>query len=78
MRIFVAIVGTLGLMPIAVFCLFGFAATFEPTNQRDVFTAFRIGYVLLGLGCLTVIVFLMARCFRKQPDPTPRRPPAGP
>jgi uncharacterized membrane protein YuzA (DUF378 family) len=71
MRVISAIIGTLGLLPIAAFCLFGFAATFEPTNTPGVFMAFRIGYAVIGLGCLAGIVFLIARCFKNQQDALP-------
>jgi len=71
MRIVAAIIGTLALLPIAAFCLFGFAATFEPTSTPGVFLAFRIGYAVIGLGCLAGVIALIARCFKKQRDTPP-------
>ena len=71
MRVIIAIVGSLILLPIAAFCVFGFMATFEPTERTVEFMAFRIGYTVIGLGCLAGIVFLIARCFRKQPGSPP-------
>ena len=52
------------LLPIVAFCLFGFAATFEPTNRPGVFRAFRIGYAVVGLGCLAGVVTLVERSIR--------------
>ena len=66
MRVIVAIIGSLILLPVAAFCVFGFMATFEPTDRTVEFMAFRIGYVLIGLGCLAGIVVLIAGCFRKR------------
>jgi len=71
MRVIIAITGSLILLPIAAFCVFGFMATFEPTERTVEFMAFRIGYTVIGLGCLTGIVFLIAGCFRKQPGCPP-------
>ena len=64
-RIAYAILGAVVLLPIAAFCLFGFAATFEPTNRPGVFSAFRIGYAVVGLGCLAGVVTLVARSIRR-------------
>jgi len=62
MKLFVAIVGLLVLLTVAAFCVFGFMATFEPTSNA---IAFRIGYTLIGLGCLIGIGFLIAYSLRK-------------
>lgn len=59
MKIIVAIVGSLLLLAVAAFCLFGFLATFEPTNNPGQFMAFRIGYTVVGLGCIFGIGFLI-------------------
>ena len=64
-RIVYAILGVVVLLPIAAFCLFGFAATFEPTDRPGVFWAFRIGYAVVGLGCLAGVVALIARSIRR-------------
>ncbi len=61
MKIFVAIIGSLLLLSVAAFCLFGFLATFEPTDDVAQFMMFRIGYSVTGLGCLVGIGFLIAR-----------------
>ncbi len=65
-RTLYAILGVVVLLPIAAFCLFGFAATFEPTNRPGVFWAFRIGYGVVGLGCLAGVVMLVARSIRQD------------
>ncbi len=44
MRIVVAIVGSLILLPIAAFSVFGFMATFEPTDRTVDFMAFRVSW----------------------------------
>ena len=66
MRVIVAIIGSLILLPVAAFCLFGFAATFEPTDRTVEFMAFRVGYAVIGLGCLAGVVVLIANCFRRK------------
>jgi hypothetical protein len=65
MRVIVAIIGSLILLPIAAFCVFGFMATFEPDETFE-FMAFRIGYTVIGAGCLAGVMALTVRCFRKQ------------
>ena len=62
MKIILAIVGSLLLLPVAAFCVFGFLATFEPTNSA---LAFRIGYTVIGIGCLLATGFLIADTLRK-------------
>ena len=64
MKTLVAIIAAIMLLPIAAFCVFGFMATFEPTDQPGVFMAFRIGYGVVGVGCLLSIVILIARLIR--------------
>jgi len=66
MRVIVAIIGSLILLPVVAFCLFGFAATFEPTDRTVEFMAFRTGYAVIGLGCLAGVVSLIASYFRKK------------
>lgn len=62
MKLFVAILGSLLLLSVAAFCVFGFLATFEPTSNA---MAFRIGYTVIGLGCLVGVGFLVANALRK-------------
>ncbi len=66
MKPFVAILGSLLLLAVAAFCGFGFLATFEPTDNVTQFMAFRIGYLVIGIGCLVGVGFLMAKGLRKQ------------
>jgi hypothetical protein len=66
MRIVVAIIGIVMLLAVAAFCVFGFMATFEPTDRTVEFMAFRIGYAVIGLGCLAGIIALIANCFGRK------------
>jgi len=61
MKPFVAILGTLLLLAVGAFCLFGFLAIFEPTTNTAQFMMFRIGYSVTGLGCLVGVGLLIAR-----------------
>jgi hypothetical protein len=54
MRRAVRLVLTMPLLALAVFCAYGFLASFEPGP----WLVFRIGYPLLGLACLAGIWFL--------------------
>ncbi len=65
MKLLVAILGSLLLLAVAAFCGFGFLATFEPTDNVPQFMAFRIGYGVIGLGCLVGIGFLIINAVRK-------------
>lgn len=65
MKLFVAILGSLLLLAVAAFCGFGFFATFEPTDDVAQFMAFRIGYTVIGVGCLIGIGFLIVNAVRK-------------
>ena len=56
MKFLMAIVGSLLLLLLSAFCLFGFLATFEPTDNA---LAFRTGYVVVGIGCLIAFGFLI-------------------
>lgn len=49
---FLTVIGTLVLLAVAVFCVYGFLATFEPTDKPAMFLTFRIGYAAVGLGCM--------------------------
>ena len=62
MKIFVAILGSLLLLAVATFCIFGLLATFEPTANALVF---RVGYTVIGLGCLVGVGFLVAKALLK-------------
>ena len=53
------------LFPAALFCVYGFAATFEPMDAIRQWT-FRIGYVVVGLGLVAAILFL----FFRRPSPS--------
>lgn len=65
MKILLSIVGSILLFAVAAFCLFGFLATFEPTDKQGMFMAFRIGYSVVGIGCLAGIVALVVKAVRK-------------
>ena len=65
------IVLALLLLPPALFCVFGFAATFEPMEAVKQWT-FRIGYVATGLGLAVAILFLLFR--RPSPSAYDARP----
>ena len=65
MKLMVAIIGSLLLLFLAAFCVFGFLATFEPTNNPGQFMAFRVGYSVVGVGCLAGIGFLIVNSLRK-------------
>jgi hypothetical protein len=62
MKPLVAILGSPLLLAVAAFCVFGFLATFEPTDNA---IAFRIGYAVIGVGCLVGVGFLIANSLRK-------------
>ena len=65
MKIIVAIVGSLLLLAVTAFCVFGFLATFEPTNNPGQFMAFRFGYSVVGLGCIAGVVLLIFNVTRR-------------
>ena len=65
MKLSVAILGSLLLLAVAAFCVFGFLATFEPTTNTAQFMTFRIGYSVIGLGCLVGVGFLIMNAVRK-------------
>ena len=62
MKLLVAVAGSLLLLAVAAFCVFGFLATFEPTDNT---LAFRIGYAVIGLGCLVGAGVLLVNAVRK-------------
>ena len=49
-------------LAIAGFCVYGFLATFEPGVANAI--AFRLVYVVVGLGCLGAIVAMAVRSRR--------------
>lgn len=61
-----AVIGSLLLLAIAAFCLFGFLATFEPSDTPGVFMAFRIGYAIGGVACLVGMIALIVIGLRKS------------
>jgi len=65
MKLLIVIFGSLLLLAVAAFCLFGFLATFEPTTNTTQFMLFRIGYAVVGIGCLIGIGFLISKALRK-------------
>ncbi len=65
MKLPVTIIGSLLLLAVAAFCVFGFLATFEPTDNTTQFIAFRIGYAIVGVCCLLGIGFLISKTLRK-------------
>jgi hypothetical protein len=65
MKQLVLILGSILLLAVAAFCVFGFLATFEPTDNETQFMAFRIGYAVVGVGCLIGIGFLISKALRK-------------
>jgi hypothetical protein len=66
MKTFVAVLGSLLLLAIAAFCVFGFMATFEPTDRTAEFLAFRVGYAVVGVGCLVGVVLLIVNAMRRR------------
>ena len=65
MKLFVAILGSLLLLAVAAFCVFGFLATFEPTDKTAQFLAFRVGYTVICIGCLVGVGCLIVNAVRK-------------
>ncbi len=55
----------IGLLVVGAFCVFGFMATFEPTNEPSRFMAFRVGYAVIGLGCLAGVGFVIMNAIRR-------------
>jgi len=56
-----AFLGALLLVAIAAFCLFGLLATFEPTVNSGMWLGFRIGYAVVGGGCLMGALALLLK-----------------
>jgi len=51
------IVGALLLLAIMAFCIFGFMATFEPSDQPRL--PWQIGYAFVSIICLARAIMLM-------------------
>ena len=66
MKLLLTIVASLVLLATAAFCVFGFLATFEPTDEPGMFMAFRIGYAVAGIGCLVGTIALIVNGVRKS------------
>lgn len=65
MKLLLALLGSLVLLAVFAFCAFGFLATFEPTNNRVQFLAFRVGYAVVALGCLAGMISLIVNAVRR-------------
>jgi hypothetical protein len=65
MKILVAAIGCSLLLAVAAFCLFGFLASFEPTDRSGQFLPFRVGYALVGVSCIGGMAALIVNAFRK-------------
>jgi len=68
MRLFVAILGSVFLLAVGAFCVFGFMAAFEPTDRTAEFLAFRIGYAVVESGCLIGIAVLLVKATSKRDE----------
>ncbi len=53
------ILGSLALLGVSLFCVFGFLASFEPGNGVE----FKLVYGVLGCGCLSGAVILILGLF---------------
>ena len=64
MRLFLLLLFAVMLLMLAAFCLFGFLASFEPTDKAIVF---RIGYAVIGVSCLVGSGGLIVSVVRNRP-----------
>ena len=64
MRSFLLLLFVAMLLMLAAFCLFGFLASFEPTDNAMVF---RIGYAVMGVSCLAGSGGLIVSVARNRP-----------
>jgi hypothetical protein len=62
MKVLAVVIGLLLLLSLAAFSVFGFLATFEPTSNA---LAFRIGYAVVFVGCLTGAGLLIRSAMRR-------------
>lgn len=65
MKLLVAIVGSLLLLAVAAFCVFGLLATFEPADRAARHLVFRIGYIVIGTSSVAGAGFLVASAVSK-------------
>ena len=65
MKILLTVAATILLLAVAAFCLFGFLATFEPTDTPATFLAFRVGYSVVGIACFVGTIALIVKVVRK-------------
>ena len=65
MKLILTVVGSILLLAIVAFCLFGFLATFETTDRPGMFVAFRVGYAVVGISCLVGTIALILKGVRK-------------
>lgn len=59
------LVGGMGLLVVAGFCLFGFMAAFEPGS--DPWHVFKLGYAAIALGCVGLTFRLGLGLWNKRP-----------
>ena len=64
MRLLMALFGSVLLLAVAAFCLFGFLASFE--SNETTFVVFRIGYAVIGAVCLAGILALVVNAISKS------------
>lgn len=65
MKLLLPIIGSLLLLAVAAFCIFGFLATFEPSGSPGTFMAFRVGYAVVGLCCIGGMIVFVSRAIRR-------------
>lgn len=58
MKHFLTTVASVFLFAAAAYCLFGFLASFEPTDPPGKFLGFRIVYAAVGVTCLAAMAAL--------------------
>lgn len=68
MKLLATIFVSLLLLSVVAFCVFGFLATFEPTDRTAEFLAFRIGYAVIGIGCLVGVGMLLVKAIRQPSE----------
>jgi hypothetical protein len=62
MRLLATMVDSLLLLAVSAFCMFGSLATFEQTNNHFLF---RVGYTVVGVGCLAGAGIQIVNAVRK-------------
>ena len=66
MKRLLALFGSLVLFAVAAFRAFGFLATFETSDTPGEILVFRIGYVVVGLGCVAGLIALIVKAVRHR------------